>query len=63
MNRHPGLDPGSRFLVHGSRRSGTPGQARGDEDGGVAPHPLPRSHRCATLPPSIRSGVRLCSSV
>ncbi|PZT91288.1 hypothetical protein CA237_16390 [Sphingomonas sp. ABOLH] len=29
--RHPGLDPGSRFLAGvGRRRSGTPGQARGD---------------------------------
>ena len=32
--RHPGLDPGSRFLTHSlaSTSSGTPGQARGDED-------------------------------
>ncbi|PVE49673.1 hypothetical protein DC431_02435 [Sphingomonas melonis] len=33
--RHPGLDPGSRFWAW-RRRSGTPGQARGD--GGRARH-------------------------
>ncbi len=32
--RHPGLDPGSRF-VGGEQGSGTPGQARGDEESGV----------------------------
>jgi len=33
-SRHPGLDPGSRFLTRSltSTSSGTPGQARGDEE-------------------------------
>ncbi|RSV32761.1 hypothetical protein CA237_02260 [Sphingomonas sp. ABOLH] len=33
-NRHPGLDPGSRFFLLaalGRRKSGTPDQGRGDE--------------------------------
>ncbi|WP_375403645.1 XrtA system polysaccharide deacetylase [uncultured Sphingomonas sp.] len=37
--RHPGLDPGSRFVgadVRIHEKSGTPGQARGDEVGAVA---------------------------
>ena len=35
--RHPGLDPGSRFLRRPlvSTSSGTPDQVRGDEDGRV----------------------------
>ncbi|MEH3099054.1 glycine--tRNA ligase subunit beta [Sphingomonas adhaesiva] len=36
-DRHPGLEPGSRFLD--AEDSGTPGQARGDETTAYAPEP------------------------
>ncbi len=35
-SRHPGLEPGSRCLSPASGRSGTPGQARGDDSIGIA---------------------------
>jgi|GEM_PF-2580976 hypothetical protein len=41
--RHPGLDPGSRFLRHriASTESGTPDQVRGDEKGLVGNRSFP----------------------
>ncbi len=35
--RHPGLEPGSRFSPEVGQGSGTPGQARGDDDVAIAP--------------------------
>jgi hypothetical protein len=36
FGRHAGLDPASRFFSGGKLKiSGTPGQARGDDNGGV----------------------------
>ena len=36
LGRHAGLDPASRFFCGGKLNvSGTPGQARGDDNGGV----------------------------